>query len=273
MLRQGNALEMVVLAVQRLEDDPLFNAGTGSVLQRDGMARMSAAVMDGSRLRCAGVLNIQRVKNPVLVAQTLLDRSDGRVLAGPEAVRYARSLGHRPWNPVTPERLRQWSHALRLAAGRLSRLKAERSLSVTPQGVGWRAQRVLSHGTVGAVALDGEGRLAAATSSGGRSMAWPGRVSDSGLPVGNYANTRVAISCTGHGEDIIDEGLAVRIAQRMIDGASLSHAFRRTFRELTQRARQAAAIGVDSTGRLTWASTVPALYALGRTAGRFVEAF
>ena len=106
-LSTRSALDTVAFVVQQLEDDPLFNAGTGSVLQWDGRVRMSASVMDGRRGRFAGVLNIERVRNPVLVAQQLLDRPD-RILAGPPATRFARAAGFVDWNPVTPERMRQW---------------------------------------------------------------------------------------------------------------------------------------------------------------------
>ena len=242
-LQQHSALASVVFAVQRLEDDPLFNAGTGSVLQRDGVARMSASVMDGATLQFAGVLNIERVKNPVLVAQALLPKPD-TVLAGTGALRFARFAGFAPWDAVTPQRRRQWRQALES-----------------------------SQGTVGAVALDREGHLAAATSTGGRAMVEPGRVSDSGMPVGNYANERAAVSCTGHGEAIMSEALAVRLAQQVLDGRSLRTAFSSTFRELTRRRREVAAIGVDRAGRLVWASAVPVLYATGYTKSRRLDTF
>lgn len=242
-LHSHSAPDTVVFAVRRLEDDPLFNAGTGSTLQRDGKARMSASVMDGARVRFAAVLNIERVRNPVLVARALLERRD-RILAGPGATRFARSLKFPSWNPVTEARKRQWRACLRLSeAGR-------------------QAQRIGKFGTVGAVALDREGRLAAATSTGGRGFEWPGRVSDSGLPVGNYANDRVALSCTGLGEEIVDEGLAVRIAQRTADGMSLNRAFGVTFAELRRRHRHAGAIAADRRGRIACATTLPVLFAV-----------
>lgn len=91
-LQDHTALDSVIYAVRLLEDDPVFNASTGSYLQRDGKVRMSASVMDGDRLRFSAVLNIERVKNPVLVAQTLLEGSD-RIVAGSHATSMARRLG------------------------------------------------------------------------------------------------------------------------------------------------------------------------------------
>jgi L-asparaginase len=98
-------------------------------------------------------------------------------------------------------------------------------------------------------------------------------VSDSGLPVGNYATAHAAISCTGNGEEIMDEGVAIRIAQRVDDGASLGRAFSRTFQELTSRRRSAGAIGLDHRGRWAWSTTLPILFAVGRTRARRMESF
>jgi L-asparaginase len=123
------------------------------------------------------------------------------------------------------------------------------------------------------VARDAEGRLAAATSTGGKGFELPGRVSDSALPVGNYADEAVAVSCTGFGEDIIDTGLAVRLAQQVADGRPLREAFRRTFGALTAEGRRAGAVGVDRQGRWGWATTLPVLLAVARTAAGRRESF
>lgn len=124
---------------------------------------------------------------------------------------------------------------------------------------------MLAPGTIGALALDSAGRLAAATSTGGRGFERVGRVSDSGLPAGTYADGRTAVSCTGHGEDIVDEALAVRIAQRVLDGRALAQAFSATFRELAVRRRRTGAIGLDRLGRYRWSSTLPVLFAMAQT--------
>jgi len=245
-LKTHNALETVSYAVRLLEDDPLFNAGTGSSLQQDGRARMSAGIMDGSRRRFAGVINIERVRNPILVADALLEEDD-RVLAGPGATRFARRRGFGVWNPVSALRRRQWEQRVRDSAA--------------------------AYGTVGAVALDSDGRLAAATSTGGKGFEHVGRVSDSGLPAGNYANTQAAISCTGIGEDIIDEAVAVRIGQRAADGAVLKKAFALTFDELKTANRHIGAVGLDWHGQWVWDTTTPLLVAVARTATRWAESY
>ena len=239
-----SAVEGVTFAVERLEDDPLFNAGTGSVLQADGVARMSASVMDGARLRFAGVLNIERVDHPVDVARALLKETD-RVLAGHGATQFATRLGI-GW---CSDRKRP-SHSHRQA----------------PPASGW-------HDTVGAVALDRAGRLAAATSTGGKQGQGVGRVSDSGLPIGNYANRAVAVSCTGIGEEIIEEGVAVWIAQRLGDGRSLPQAFAGTFRALRMRHRRIGAIALDRSGRFAVSTTLPVIFAMTQLPHRQVESF
>ena len=240
-LRSHSALETVVYAVRLLEDDPEFNAGTGSALQQDGRARMTASVMDGPRRRFAAVLNIERVRHPVDVASALLEEED-RILAGIGALRFARSRGMRSWDPITPIRRRDWQRRLR---------------------------DHVSPGTVGAIALDRTGALAAATSTGGKGFERVDRVSDSGLPAGTYATPDAAIACTGIGEDIVDEALAARLAQGVADGATLVSAFARTFPGLRRRRRRLGAIGLDRRGRLAWATTLPVLFELAHTpAGR-----
>ena len=242
-LRTHCAIDAVAFAVTQLEDDPLFNAGTGSMLQRDGVARMSASIMDGESRRFAAVVNIEDVKNPVLVAQALLDRPD-RVLACEGALAFARSLGFGSWDSITQERRERWQR-----------------------------QREGRHGTVGAVALDAAGRLAAATSTGGRGFELPGRVSDSGTPAGNFSSDRVAISCTGTGEDILDEALAVRIAQQIDDGKSLSRTASNIVRQLQRRKREAGFISLDRDGRWICRTTLPVLFAVARTPSRRAETF
>jgi L-asparaginase len=244
-LQTHTALETVAYAVKLLEDDPLFNAGTGSVLQEDGRPRMSASIMDGATMRFAGVLNIEQVQNPVLVADALLEERD-RVLAGPGATRFARSRGFPVWNSATAVRRKEWQQR-------------------------WREEA--KQGTVGAVALDGHGQLAAATSTGGKTYARVGRISDSGMPAGNFANAHVAVSCTGIGEDIIDEGLAIRLSQRVEDGTPLKKAFATTLQELKTRGRRAGAVALDGHGQFVWGTTLPVLVATARTPGRWAESF
>jgi len=107
MLKTKSALETVTWAVSQLENDPQFNAGTGGKLQSDGVARLTAALMDGDLHKFSGVINLEQAKNPILVAQKLLSEKD-RVLAAEGATLYARKLGMEKYNPVTEETFSEW---------------------------------------------------------------------------------------------------------------------------------------------------------------------
>ena len=218
-LQDHSALETVVYAVELLEDCDLFNAGTGSQIQRDGKIRMSASLMDGISLKFSGVINIEDVKNPIRIAERLLSFDD-RVLSDEGAMHFARSEGFGYYNAETAQR----------------RLEYE----------GKRGSARL--GTVGCVALDGKGNLAAATSTGGKGFETPGRVSDSATVAGNFANAVCGVSCTGIGEDIVSGAVAAKIATRVIDGMSLSDACTRTFMELKSFDGFAGAIALDHNG-------------------------
>jgi L-asparaginase len=239
LLRGASALEAVVKACTMLEDDPRFNAGTGSVLQSDGQIRMSASLMDGERQSFSGVINVSRVKNPIQMAQFLQSQPD-RVLSDYGSAELARELLLPPYNPLTDERLAEWI--------------AERQSNFQRKMAG-----VL--GTVGAVALDRQGRLCAGTSTGGRGFERIGRVSDSATPAGNYANQYAAVSCTGIGEHILDEGLAVRIVVRVTDGMELEQAIAKSFAEAKSRQRDFGAIAIDYRGTIAWGKTSSILFA------------
>ena len=218
-LSAHTALETVVYAVSLLEDDTLFNAGTGSQIQGDGKIRMSAAVMDGETQKMSGVINIEEVKNPVLVAERLLNYDD-RILGGEGATAFARQQGFGEYSVETPQR----------------RAEFEAKLAASGQG------------TVGCVALDRQGKLAVATSSGGKGFEIPGRISDSATVAGNYANAHCAVSMTGVGEDIVSNATAVKIVTRVTDGMPIRDAFARTFEELLPYDGFAGAIAIDSRG-------------------------
>jgi beta-aspartyl-peptidase (threonine type) len=185
----GLALDAVEHAVRVLEDAPRFNAGRGSVLTADGRVEMDASIMEGDRLACGAVAAVSRVANPVTLARRVLE--DGRhvLLVGEGAHAFAREAGVPACDPAT------------LVTER--RRRAQRSAG--------------SRGTVGAVALDGHGTAAAATSTGGTSGKRPGRVGDSALiGCGTYADSTIgAVSCTGDGEAII----RVTLARRALDYA------------------------------------------------------
>jgi len=240
LLKDGaSAVDAVVHGCRLLEDDPRFNAGTGSVVQSDGQIRMSASLMDGLAQRFSGAINVARVQNPIELAK-FLQTSDDRVLSDYGAAQLLRELQLPIYDPMTDLRLHEW---MQERQGNFN--KAMATVVAEPAGVG----------TIGVVALDAQGRLAAATSTGGKGFERIGRVSDSAMPAGNYATVNAAVSCTGIGEHIMDECLAARIVIRVTDGLSLKAAFERSFAEANDRQRDFGAIGIDASGAIAIGKT------------------
>jgi L-asparaginase len=221
-LNTHSALETVVYTVSLLENNELFNAGIGSQIQSDGKVRLSAALMDGKTEKFSGVINIEDVKNPIEISLNLL-KYDDRVLSGEGAQIFARQNGYPYFNPITSQR------------------QAEYEAKLNQQN---------NKGTVGCVALDKDGNLAAATSTGGKGFEIPCRVSDSATVAGNYANQHAGISCTGVGEDIVSGALAAKIVTRVTDGFSLKDASDKSFAELKAFDGFAGIIGISATGEV-----------------------
>lgn len=254
----ASATEAVILGCQLLEDNPRFNAGTGSVLQSDGQIRMSASLMDGAAQRFSGVINVARVQHPIDLAAYLQQEQD-HVLSDYGSAELARLLGCPVYDPATDLRLQEW---LEERSGNFTREMA----GVVAEGEPIASEA--GRGTIGVVALDQEGRLAAGTSTGGKGFERMGRVSDSAMPAGNYASPQAGISCTGIGEDIIDECLAAKIVIRVTDGLSLAQAFERSLTEAQQNQRDLGAIGLDRTGAIAWGKTSEILLAAYHTGAR-----
>lgn len=252
LLSGATATEAVVRGCQLLEDNPRFNAGTGSVLQSDGQIRMSASLMDGAAGRFSGVINIARVKNPIDLAQ-FLQSSPDRVLSDYGSAELAREMQLPSYNALTDLRLHEWIQ------------ERQDNFKSTMAGVVAEPELVESsnagRGTIGVVALDGYGKLAAGTSTGGKGFERIGRVSDSAMPAGNYATGYAAVSCTGIGEDIIDECLAAKIVVRVTDGMSLKDAMQRSFKEGHENKRDFGAIALDMNGAIAWGKTCEILLA------------
>ncbi|MBS1549332.1 MAG: isoaspartyl peptidase/L-asparaginase [Bacteroidetes bacterium] len=229
-LKTHTALETVVFTVSLLEDNPLFNAGIGSQIQSDGKIRMSASLMDGETQKMSGVINIEEVKNPIQVAEKLLSYDD-KILGGEGAIQFARENGFNIFSTEIPQR------------------KEEYLAKKQSKGLG----------TVGCVALDGNGKLAVATSTGGKGFEIPGRISDSATVAGNYANSHCAVSCTGVGEDIVSGAVAAKIVCRVSDGQTIQQAFHKTFNELLPFDGFAGAIGIDQLGNICHQNSHPTM--------------
>jgi L-asparaginase len=248
LLDGKTATEAVIRGCQLLEDNPRFNAGTGSVLQSDGQIRMSASLMDGEKQRFSGVINVSRVKNPINLAQTLQNQED-RVLSDYGSAELLRELKSPIYDPLTDLRLHEWIE--------------ERKENFTRKMAGVVAERSENarRGTIGVVALDKQGRISAGTSTGGKGLERIGRVSDSAMPAGNYANSQAGVSCTGIGEDIIDECLAAKVVIRATDGLSLAQAMEKSMKEASLNKRDLGAIALDRHGKIVWGKTSEVLLA------------
>ena len=229
-LKSHSALETVVYAVSQLEDDELFNAGIGSQIQSDGKIRMSASLMDGFTQKMSGVINIEEVKNPVQVAQVLLDFDD-KVLGGSGATNFARK------------------HNFEVFSTEITQRRSEYEAKLASAGTG----------TVGCVALDKDGKIAVATSTGGKGFEIPGRISDSATVAGNYANEFCGVSLTGVGEDIVSGAVAAKIVTRVTDGFSLKEAFAKTFAELKPFDGFAGAVAIDKDGTVFHQDSHPSM--------------
>lgn len=226
--RGGTAVDAVEAAVRVLEDDPVFNAGIGSALTRDGHAELDASVMNGATLDAGAVAGVTCFQNPITLARKVMERSGHIMLVGPGAESFGREQGL----PTVPNEV-------------LVTASARRELE----------QHRTSNGTVGAVAIDSAGHLAAATSTGGTTGKLPGRVGDSPLiGCGTFADDRkAAVSCTGLGEAIIRVTLARAAADLVESGLDGFEAARRAVATLKRARGDAGLILVTPKGQLAWA--------------------
>ncbi len=285
----------VLDAAYALEADLGFNAGYGSRLQQDGVARLSCALMDGARTRLSAVYNVEDCVHPSVLCAALQSRGD-RNLDGRGARLLMRQLGMRLEDVRSPESRERWralvaarevadrEGAIGSAGGAAAYAALEARLPIptelearlpSPTALDPRAATETAlearaaaetalppeserYGTVGAVAATAAGEIWACTSTGGRGHEHVGRVSDSPTPAGNYACPLVAVSATGFGEQILDYNVGGRIATRMLDGMSLERALVRTFDELAAAEALLGVIAIASDGTAGFAYTTEA---------------
>jgi beta-aspartyl-peptidase (threonine type) len=239
LAEEGHALDAVEAAVRLLEDHPRFNAGNGSVLTSAGTVEMDASLMEGDALRCGAVAAVSRVANPIVLARRVLEDQRHVLLVAEGAHRFAREVGLPECEP--------------------SSLITERQRT-----------RLLGSGTVGAVALDRQGTVAAATSTGGLHGKRPGRVGDSAIiGAGTYADSTIgAVSCTGSGEAIIRVTLARRALDYLKDAGDPDYAAQVATDLLVQDGRGAGGlILIDWRGRMGIAHSTPLMPVAWMTPG------
>ncbi|MED7788026.1 isoaspartyl peptidase/L-asparaginase [Francisella sp. 19X1-34] len=229
-----DANQVAVFAAKLLEDDEIFNAGTGSRVQQDGQIRMSASIIDSQNKKFAGVINIQNIKNPIEVANRLMQQHHS-VLAAEQATVFAHDVMQLPkYDPMTEKRYQEY-------------LELKRGYT----------------GTIGVVVLDSKGKICAVTSTGGAGFEYPGRVGDSPTVAGNFANDSMGISCTGIGEHILNQAVGAKIAIRVKDGMTLSDAIDKSIVESDELGDYVGLIAIDKKGNICSGSTsiAQALYA------------
>jgi len=247
----GAALDAVEAAVRALEDNPMFNAGTGAGLTSEGDIELDAGIMEGHTLQVGAVAGVELIKNPVSLARKVLE-SPHVLLGGKGAQEFAQEHGIPLCafeDLVTERQYQSWLE--NKAAGKSEEPRHHR------REVGSIKAREEKHGTVGAVAVDTSGSLAAATSTGGIHNKYPGRVGDSPLVgCGFYADENAAISCTGHGEDFIRLLIAKRAADFVGSGNTAREAAEAAIAVLSAKAPETGSGGlivVDRKGNVGFA--------------------
>ncbi|MGH2506275.1 MAG: isoaspartyl peptidase/L-asparaginase family protein [Ktedonobacteraceae bacterium] len=251
----GSSLDAVEAAVRALEDNPAYNAGTGACLSVEGNIELDAGIMDGRTLNLGAVAGVELIKNPISLARQVL-LSPHVMLLGRGAEQFAaeHGIGQCAFNDLLTERqYNRWKAFLSVRDARLAQ-----EASMLPSEVGLQTARKVEeekHGTVGAVAVDSTGAIAAATSTGGIHNKYPGRVGDTPLVgCGFYADEFAGISCTGQGEDFVRLLIAKRAADGVAQGLSAEAAAQAAIAFLGAKATGTGGlILVDATGNVGFA--------------------
>jgi len=231
LTKKGTALDAVEQAVTLMEDNEVFNAGLGSALTLDKKIEMEASIMDGKTLRAGAAGLLKNVKNPIRLARLIMENTDHVFIVGEDAEKLAKLFNLETRNPYTKLREKHWHELMnKLRNGKLDYLpKLESLLKKYPE--------IMELETVGAVALDSNGNVAAATSTGGFSLKFPGRIGDSPLiGCGTYADNKAgACSATGIGEIAIRLVLAKNVCDLMRHGADAEKAVEESIRLVNTR--------------------------------------
>lgn len=262
--RGGSALDAVEAAIVAMEDNPVFNAGKGSTLNLAGEIETDAAIMDGKSLRGAGVALLRDIKNPIKAARIIMDKTDHVLIAGSAAREIALSHGLLKSNLRTSKRVKGWKEGLR----KLKSMRYPYLSGTSPEII--RHFLASSSDTVGALALDGDGNLAAACSTGGVSLKLPGRIGDSAiLGAGLYADNKSgATTATGIGEQAMRLVISKMACDLMKRDDALSAAMRSIRYSTHTLGVGAGLIALDRHGRYAAAHNTRNLCWAARTVGQ-----
>jgi L-asparaginase / beta-aspartyl-peptidase len=243
--RGGTSLDAVETCIRLMEDSPLFNAGKGAVFTEEGKNELDASIMDGRTLKAGAVAGVTTIKNPITAARAVMEKSEHVMLIGGGAEKFARKWGLEIVDPSYFYTKGRWDQYLKV--------KEQKEKEVAPE-----------HGTVGCVALDMNGNLAAGTSTGGMTYKMKGRIGDSPvIGAGTYANNNTcAISATGHGEYFLRNVVAYDISALMeYKGLTLDSAARYVIdRKLKAQGAEGGLIGLDRNGNITLPFNTQAMY-------------
>jgi beta-aspartyl-peptidase (threonine type) len=258
----GSAVDTVVAALVLLEDDPLFNAGRGSALNAEGLCELDAAIMDGSTLAAGAAAGLRNVQHPIRLSRDIMERSPHVMLIGDGAERFARELDH----PIVPNEFFQTArrrHQLENVQRAAEQLPSHLSPAEQDDNQVPVASAENKWGTVGCVALDANGHLAAGTSTGGMTNKKYGRVGDSPIiGAGTYAeDATCAVSATGHGEYFIRAAFARDVAARMaFGGRSVGEAAAAALHRIGTLGGSGGAIALDASGNFATPFNTPGMY-------------
>lgn len=243
LLNGATSTQAVTAAINVMEDSPLFNAGKGAVFNADGKNEMDASIMEGAGLNAGAVASVSHIKNPIDLASKVMTESEHVMLMGDGAEEFARQQGFEMMDPEYFHTDFRWQQLQRIKAREL----AHENTSIEDQHDQWFS-------TVGAVALDQHGNLAAGTSTGGTSNKRWGRVGDSPIiGAGTYANNNsCAVSATGHGEFFIRYVVAYNICNRVELGVPLEDAADTVVNDILVKAKgEGGVIAMDAKGNIT----------------------
>ncbi|XWO47233.1 isoaspartyl peptidase/L-asparaginase [[Pseudomonas] boreopolis] len=251
LAKGGSAVEAVAATIVVLEDAPQFNAGRGAVFTHDGRNELDAAIMDGSTGKAGAVAGVHRVKNPIRLARAVMDKSPHVMLVGDGAEAFAEEQGVALVDPAYFRTEKRWQ-------------QLQKALKEEASGQAHADLETAKHfGTVGALALDAQGRLAAGTSTGGMTNKRYGRVGDSPIiGAGTYANAQCAVSGTGWGEFYIRAVAAYDICARMkYAGQGLAQAAEAVIdRQIPQAGGDGGAIALDANGNFAFPFNTDGMY-------------
>lgn len=253
----GSSMDAVTAAITVMEDSPLFNAGKGSVFTHDGKNEMDAAVMDGKTKKAGSVAGVHTIKNPILAARAVMDKSEHVMMTGSGAETFAKMQGLE----IVPEKYffdeTRWKQLQKAKEQNKIQMDHSDTLKKTKT-------KPDKHGTVGAVALDKDGNLAAGTSTGGMTNKKYGRVGDAPIiGAGTYANNGTCgISCTGHGEFFIRAVVAHDVSALMeYKGLSLKESAELVInKKLKEMGGEGGLIGLDKNGKVCMPFNTEGMY-------------